>query len=69
MVSVMFIGSFLPSFVPSFLRELRWFLAAAGQARDAAGNDAGRDEVHGDLPGSAIRLVSQAVAAMGRAAC
>jgi len=63
MVSVLFIGSFLLSSVHS-----GGFLAATGQARDAAG-DAGRDEGHGDLLGSAIRLVSQAVAAMRQAAC
>jgi len=63
MVSVMFIVSFLLSFVHS-----GGFLAAAGQARDVAGDDADRDEVHGDLPGSAIRLASQVVVAMGQAA-
>jgi hypothetical protein len=50
------------SFLPSFL------LAEAGQARDVAGDDASRDEVRGDLPGGAVRLVSQAAVAMGHAA-
>jgi hypothetical protein len=59
----MFIASFLLSFVRS-----GGFLAAAGQARDVAGHDAGRDEVPGDLPGGAVRLVSQAAAAMDQAA-
>jgi hypothetical protein len=45
----MFIGSFLPSLFLSFVHS-GGFLAAVGQARDAAGEDAGRDEVHGDLP-------------------
>jgi hypothetical protein len=62
-VSVVFIPSFLLSFVRS-----GGFLVQAGQARDVAGDDAGRDEVHGDLPGSTVRLVSQVVAAMGQAA-
>src|SRR5215467_7264056 len=62
MVSVMFIvSSFFISFVYSGV-----FLAAAGQARDVAGEDAGRDEVHGDLSGRAVRLVSRVVAAMAR---
>jgi hypothetical protein len=61
MVSVMFIVSFLLSFVHS-----GGFLAGAGEARDVAGGDADLDEVHGDLPGSTVRLVSQAVAAMAR---
>src|SRR5215813_125535 len=60
-VSVMFIVSFLLSFVHS-----GGFLAGAGQAPDVTGGDADRDEVHGDLPGSAVRLVSQAVSAMAR---
>jgi hypothetical protein len=42
------------------------FLAAADQARDVAGDDAGRDKVHGDLPGHTVRLVSQAEPAMAR---
>jgi hypothetical protein len=63
-VSVVFIGSFLPY---SFMRS-GGFLAEAGEARDVAGDDAGRDQVHGDLPGSAVRLVSQVVVAMGKAA-
>jgi hypothetical protein len=56
-----------PSFLLSFVHS-GGFLAAAGQARDVAGDDAGRDEAHGDLPGSTVWLVSQAVAAMGQAA-
>jgi hypothetical protein len=46
------------------------FLAGAGQARDVAGDDddAGRDEVHGDLPGGAVQLVSQVAVAMDQAA-
>jgi len=55
-------------FLPSFLRALWWLLAGAGEARDVAGGDAGRDEVRGDLPGGAVRLVPQAVAVMGQAA-
>jgi hypothetical protein len=55
MVSVVLIVSFLLSFVHS-----GGFLTGAGQARDVAGGDADRDEVHGDLPGRAVRLVSQA---------
>jgi len=55
-------------FVLSFLRALWWLLAGAGEARDVAGGDAGRDEVRRDLPGGAVRLVSQAVAVMGQAA-
>jgi hypothetical protein len=42
------------------------FLAGAGQARDVAGGDAGRDEVDGDLSGRALRLVSRVVAALAR---
>jgi len=61
MVSVMFIVSLLLSFVYS-----GGFLAGAGQARDVAGGDAGRDEVDGDLSGRAVRLVSRAVVAMAR---
>jgi hypothetical protein len=64
MVSVVLIVSFLLS----FLRALRCLVVQAGQARDVAGDDAGRDEVHGDLPGGAGRLVSQAVVAMDQAA-
>jgi hypothetical protein len=53
---------FLPSFV-----NFRGVVVETGEARDVAGDDAGRD-VHGDLPGSAVRLVSQVVVAMGQAA-
>jgi hypothetical protein len=56
-----------PSFFLSFVRS-GGFLVQAGQARDVAGDDAGRDEVHGDLPGDSVRLVSQAVVAMNQAA-
>jgi len=54
-----------PSFFLSFVYS-GGFPAAAGQARDVAGEDAGRDEVHGDLSGGAVRLMSQAVAVMAR---
>jgi hypothetical protein len=64
---VMFIVSFLPSFLRSFVRS-GGFLVAVGQARDIAGGHADRGEVHGDLLGSAVRLVSRVVAAMGQAA-
>jgi hypothetical protein len=63
MVSVLFI---VPSFFLSFVHS-GGFLTGAGQARDVAGDDdADRDEVHGDLPGRAVRLVSQAAVAMAR---
>jgi hypothetical protein len=60
-VSVVLIVCFLLSFVYS-----GGFLAAAGQPRDVAGKDAGRDEVHGDLPSGAVRLVSRVVVAIAR---
>jgi hypothetical protein len=52
---------------PSFVRS-GGFLAEAGQARVAAGDAAGRDEVRGDLPGGAVRLVSRVAAVMDQAA-
>jgi hypothetical protein len=55
------------SFLLSFVRS-GGFLAEVGEARDAADDHAGRDEVHGDLPGGAVRLVSQVAAAMDQAA-
>jgi hypothetical protein len=67
MVSVLFIASFPLSFFLSFVHSAG-FLAAAGQARDIAGDDADRDEGHGDLLGRAVRLMSQVVVAMGQAA-
>jgi hypothetical protein len=63
MVSVMFIGSCFLSFVRS-----GGFVAAAGGARDVAGDDADPDAVEGDLLAAAIRLVSQVVVTMGQAA-
>jgi len=41
------------------------FVVEAGKACDITGDAADRDEVHGDLPGSAVRLVSQVVVTMG----
>jgi hypothetical protein len=55
-------------FLLSFLRALWWLLAGVGQARDVAGDAAGRDKVHGDLPGGTVRLVPQAAAAMDQVA-
>jgi len=54
-------------FLLSFVRS-GGFLAGADQARDVAGDAAGRAEVHGDLPGGAVRLVSQVAVAMDQAA-
>jgi hypothetical protein len=56
-----------PSFFLSFV-HCGGLLAGAGQPRDVAGDAADRDEVRGDLPGRAVRLVSQAVVAIDQAA-
>jgi hypothetical protein len=63
---------FIPSFLLSFVRP-GGLLAGAGQPREVAAgggddDDVGRGEVRGDLPGRAVRLVSQAVVAVGQAA-
>jgi hypothetical protein len=54
--------------VVSFSLKARGFLLEAGQARRVAGGNTDRDEIHGDVLGCAVRLLSQIVVPTGQAA-